>query len=171
MNFVILFIILAILAVHQYLTIFYDLKRLPYDFGFRAFVFIFFVLCVINFIFMLGFFWGLVLFLATLFQLFNVSFLWIFVVPTAYKLTKIVSSSDVKPNMSVYAIFSALVPSLAILTIINFFVSEKRNLLSLFNEHFLDNSGQFWCLLTFLIIAGNIARVITQNKLRHLRRS
>lgn len=156
LNIIILIVILIGLTLHRYLTIFYEQGRLPYQMGFLVFATSFIILYFVNFIWMFGIIIGVILALLTLFQLVYSTLLWPFLIPSLVSIYK----KDELPlvNSVAYAIWSIVLPVLALLTIFNFFISDY---LALWNTIFpIINENYSLTIIIFIVVilSGNIIR-------------
>lgn len=165
MGIAILVLILAGIVVHRYLTVFDINGLLPWNFGFKAFLIIFWVGCLMNTIWMFGLIWGIIAFLLIFFQVIYSSVLWVFLIPTLNFITKSVENKElfkVKVNMRVYGFWTIIPISLIILGIVNFFISDYKCVLN-----YINNVGALWILifLTLIIALGNLIRIRVMKKL------
>jgi len=162
LNIIILFIILIGLIIHRYLSFFWEEGFLPYSMGFQIFATLFMVLCAINYIWMFGFWIGIVVFLLTFFQLIYASYLWPFLLPSLISILK--KSTIPRVSVTVYGLWSFVVLGLIMLTILNFFVSDYMSLLETIVGVFNYNYKLIGLLLIGSMIIGNIVRSYIMSK-------
>lgn len=158
LNIIIIVLILLGLLVHRYLTTFYEQGRLPYSMGFTMFATVFWIIYSASFIWMFGIVGGIIVTLLCFFQILHVSILWIFSVPG---LIQIYKNRDIpRLNPLIYGGFSYLILLIAILTVVNFFVSPYKSMLEIIGDDLWPS------ILVFIgiVVVGNIARVITLSK-------
>lgn len=169
MDIVIVIIICIGLIIHRHLSTYWEAGNLPYAHGFILFVWIFNIVCVVNFIWIFGFIAGIVLVVLTLLQITYASILWPFLVPGIIRnIPKsnfgfMVSRNE--PSKFVYGGWTFLILGLLILTIINFFVGYYSSLL---DKMLLLTNGDYKKLIMYAIIVvvgGNILRLITMKLL------
>jgi len=162
-NLIILFLIIAGLTIHRYLTSFWEQRSLPYSMGFLTFANLFIVIYLINYIWMFGWLVGIVLSALTFFQIIYSSYLWPLLLPWLIKIHKEPIIPRVNPI--VYGTWSFITIGLGLLTILNFFISDYSSLLNSILELFNKNI----VLLVFLIIGsmtvGNIVRFYVMKNL------
>lgn len=155
MNITIIALILAGLVVHRYLSTFWEQGTLPYSFGFVSFANKFSILYLINFIWMFGALAGIIITILCYFQIVYSSGLWIFSVPWAISSGKN-PMEPLRVNQLVYGGFSFHVMLLAILTVINFFITPYRTMWETIEN---DLWPILWGFVGLLII-GNVLRVV-----------
>ena len=163
LSLIILLLILTALTLHRYLSVFLENKLLPYPMGFSIFFAILTLLYSINFIWMFGLLGGLVLALLALFQIINATFLWPFLIPTLIKLRE--NNGMPKVNMTKYAIWSTIIPIIAILTIINFFISDYKSLWTNIKP-FINENFSFVIIISLIaLIISHFVRISTMKKM------
>ena len=162
LNIIILFTILIGLIIHRYSTFFWEQGMLPYSMGFLMFANLFVVLYLINFIWIFGIIIGIIISILTFFQITYSTLLWPFLLPWLIKINKQLSPWPrtfkrpiiPKTNILAYGLWSYVVLGLAILTILNFLISDYMSLsettIKLFNENYI--------LLVVVIIVSNFIR-------------
>lgn len=153
--------------MHRYLTNFWEQGMLPYPIGFLTFANIFTVIQLINFIWIFGFFVGIIVFLLTFFQIIYGSFLWPFLLPQLIVLHK--KPIIPKANPFIYGSWSYVVIGLGLLTIMNFFISNyaslTKNITGFFNGSYI--TPVFWFIGTMII--ANLIRIYILS--RYLKKS
>lgn len=159
MSIIIIFLILFGIVVHRYLTPFFDENRLPNRQGFMVYLFVFLIGCLINTIWMFGIFWGIVGALMIFFQIIYISVLWVFLVPHVKATIKSIGGVMFRTvNMQVYRLWSVIPVSILVLGIINFFVSDYKDV----SNYIIETIGAtlFLTILISVIIVGNLIRII-----------
>jgi len=157
MEIAIIALILAGIVVHRYLTTFEILGLLPWNFGFRIFVIIFYIGCLMNSLWMFGFIWGIIVFLLILFQVIFTSILWVFLIPTMNANTKsFLKNETPKVDMRIYSLWSIIPILLIVMGIANFFIADYKYILVCINK-----IGAIWFLTISLlvIVVGNLIRI------------
>jgi len=158
LNVIIIALIVVGLVVHRYLTGFYEQGLLPYSMGFTLFATIFWLIYSVSFTWMFGIIGGVIMALLCFFQILHVSILWVFSLPG---LIKMYINRDIpRVNPFIYGGFSYLILLIAILTVINFFVSPYKSMLKLIE----DDIGTIVFVFVSIVVIGNIARAITLSK-------
>lgn len=162
LNIFILFFIIIGLVIHRYLTTFWERGTLEYSNAFLFFVNIFILTYIVNFIYMFGFMWGVILTLLTFFQVLHVSYLWIFL---TFDLIKTIQTKSLEeaifrltnPNKFVYNSFVWITVCICLLTIINFFVSDYASIRELLTEHFKNN---YYTPIIWIVVSAVISNII-----------
>lgn len=169
MDIVIIIVICIGLVIHRHLSTFWEAGNLPYAHGFILFVWIFNIICFVNFIWLFGFIIGLILALLTLFQITFATFLWPFLVPGLIRDNR---KSDFEfmltknePSKLLYGGWTILILALLILTIINFFIGSYSSLSNAILETVNGNYQKVIMYALIAIIGGNILRIITMKLL------
>ncbi|MCX5718244.1 MAG: hypothetical protein NTW44_08110 [Nitrospirae bacterium] len=129
--------------------------------GFLFFVYSFALIYLVSFIWMFGIIGGIVVALLCFLQVVYSAGLWVFSLPVLISMHKSLDNFTIpKVNPLVYGGFSFTVIIVAILTVINFFVSPYKSMWELMREN-------VWTpILIFLgiLVAGNIGRVAVMSK-------
>jgi len=161
LNIAIIVFILFGLIVHRYLTTFWEQGQLPYSMGFLFFANSFALTYLVSFIWMFGIIGGIVVALLCFLQVVYSAGLWVFSLPGLISMHKSLDNFTIpKVNPLVYGGFSFIVIIVAILTVINFFVSPYKSMWELMGEN-------VWTpILIFLgiLVVGNIGRVAVMSK-------
>lgn len=165
MEIAILIVICLGLIIQRHLNTYWEVGKLPYAHGFLLFFWVFYILCLINFIWLFGVVVGLILALLTFFQIPFSTFLWPFLVPG---LIRDNFKSDIEymvdkkgPSEFIYGGWTILIVALAVLTIMNFFVSSYSFLTEFLLETVNGNYGKVALYALVVIIGGNLLRIVT----------
>lgn len=158
LNIIIIALILLGLVVHRYLTVFWEQGMLPYSMGFTLFATAFMAIYSVSLIWMFGIVGGIIVALLCIFQILHVSILWIFSVPGLIQMYN--NRNIPRVNPLIYGGFSYLILLIAILTVINFFVSPYKSMMELIE----DDIGPVIFVFVGIVAVGNIARIITMSK-------
>jgi len=161
LNVIIIVSVLIGLIVHRYLSTFWEQGQLPYSMGFLFFANFFALIYLVSFIWMFGIIGGIVVALLCYLQVVYSAGLWVFALPGLISMHKSLDNLIIpKVNPLVYGGFSFLVIIVAILTVINFFVSTYKSMWERVGENVWTS------ILTFIgiIVLGNIARVVVMSK-------
>lgn len=153
LNMAIILLILITLAVHRYLSAYWEQGRLPYSFGFLVFVKLFCLVLLVSLIWMLGVVAGVIATALCLLQVVYSAGLWAFLLPSLLRMHK---NPFAGVNLLVYGGFTYLVGLLALLTAVNFFVSPYKSVWALIREDALT----YALVLGGILIVGNLARVV-----------
>ena len=158
LNIAIIALILVGITVHRYLSTFWKHGQLPYSMGFLFFANSFALVYVVSFIWMFGIVAGIIIALLCFLQIVYSAGLWIFSIPWLINMHR--NSAIPKVNPLGYGGFSFLVIIVAILTVLNFFVSPYKSMWELMGENVLTP------ILIFLgvLVVGNVARVAVMSK-------
>lgn len=159
LNLVIIALILVSLAVHRYLTTFWEQGTLPYPFGFIFFANSLIVVYLTSFIWIFGVIAGVVVSLLCFLQVVYTACLWIFSLPWLLSVHRNLTIPKVNPL--VYGGFSFLVMAIAALTVVNFFVSPYKGMWDLIG----DNVWTIVAILSFILVVGNVVRINLMTKL------
>lgn len=161
LNITIIIVILLGLIVHRYLTTFWEQRQLPYPMGFLFFANSFALIYLVSFIWMLGIIGGTVVALLCFLQVVYSAGLWVFFLPGLISMHKSLDNFTIsKVNPFVYGGFSFLVIIVAILTVINFFVSPYKSMWEFMGE----NVWPPIIIFLGILVVGNIARVAVMSK-------
>lgn len=153
LNVAIILLILVTLTVHRYLSAYWEQGRLPYSLGFLVFVKVFFLLLLVSLVWMLGVVAGVIATALCFLQVVCSAGLWAFLLPSLVRMHK---NPLAGVNLLVYGGFSYLVGLLAVLTVVNFFVSPYKSVWALIRENALTCG----LVLGGILIIGNLARVV-----------
>jgi len=156
---IILLLIQIGLIIHYYLDVFFDLKRLPFPSAFSLFVNIFLLVYAVNFIWMFGIWFGLLLTILCYFSIAHSAVLWMFLIPLSLEMKR--SPETVKLNPLIHWCHSKVILLAGILGVINIFTSPYASVLKQF-----DNYTEPLLALAIFIIAGNILRITTMAVLK-----
>lgn len=161
LNITIIVFILLGLIVHRYLTTFWEQGQLPYSMGFLFFANSFALIYLVSFIWMFGITGGIVVAFLCFLQIVYSAGLWVFSLPGLISMHKILDNFTIpKVNPLIYGGFSFLVIIVAILTVINFFVSPYKVIWELMGEN-------VWTpILIFIgiLVIGNVGRAAVMSK-------
>lgn len=141
------------LILHRYLSAFYDNRTITYSMGFAMFGLIFALLYTMNFILFFGVVVGIGIAVLCFFQIIFGGILWPVLLPYFYNISKNVDIPKV--NMSVYVVWSILVPAFLIITIINLIFVDYRILSDIFNFNLWP-----YVIAIAILLLGHIIRVI-----------
>lgn len=162
LSFIILLLIVIGLVIHRYLSTYWEQGVLPYGMGFLVFANTFLLLYTVNFIWMFGGWFGIIITLLTAFQIIYASFLWPFLLPQLISMTReqsplllLTKSQNVNPY--IYASFSFIVIGISILTLINFFVSSYA---SVIDGIFVYFDGDITTPLVWIVVAAVASNII-----------
>ena len=163
LNIIIIVLILIGLITHRYLTAFWEQGRLPYSAGFTTFANLFALIYLVSFIWMFGAVAGIIISILCYFQIVYSAGLWLFSLPSLLRMYSTPRDTNALPqvNLFIYGSLSFIVIILAVLAIINFFISEYKSALEFFN-------GNYWILILsslVILIVGNVARIVIMSKL------
>lgn len=159
LNIIIIVLILAGLAVHRYLSAFWEQGQLPYSMGFLLFGNFFALTYLVSFIWMVGVVEGIIVSLLCYFQAVYSAGLWVFSLPWLISMNKNISIPRVNP--SVYGSFPFLIIITAALTAVNFFASQYRSMWELIGENYRTTVFAF----VGVLIIGNVARLAIMSKI------
>lgn len=148
-----LLITLIGLVLHRYLSTFYDNRALPFSMGFAMFSVIFAILYIVNFVWFFGIIIGLALGLLCFFQVIFGGVLWPALLPYFYKISK--DSSIPKVKLGVYAVWGIMVPVFLIITVLNLFIVDYKQL-----SHIFGFKLQPYIILIGVLAVGHTLRVI-----------
>lgn len=155
-----MFILLG-LIVHRYLSGFWEQRQLPHSMGFLFFAHFFALTYLVSFVWMFGILGGIVVALLCFLQVVYSAGLWVFSLPGLVSMRKSLDNYTIpRVNLMVYGGFSFLVIIVAILTVVNFFISPYKSMWELIGEN-------IWTpILIFLgiLVVGNVGRVAVMSK-------
>ena len=136
---------------------------LPYARGFLVFANIFAVIYLVNYIWLFGFVTGIIIAALTFFQIVYASFLWPFLLPRLISIHKRQPSSELVSELAhvnpiAYGSWSFLIAVLAILALVNFFISDYASMTKRIVEFFGGSytTPLFW--VVGIAIVSNIIR-------------
>lgn len=155
-------LVLIGLAIHRYLNNYWETGLLPYPSGYLTFANWFAVAYLISFVWMFGAIAGIIVALLCYFQLVYSAGLWIFSLPMLINMKRNLSIPEV--NSFVYGSFSIIVIAVALLTVINFFISPYGSMWNVIGEN-------IWSLIVIFVvicIIGNLARIIINSILNRM---
>ena len=155
MEIVIIILILINMAIHKYLSTLYDLGTLSYPRAFILYANFQFLIWFISLVFIFGWLFGIIITVLSMFNIIQLTFLWPLVIPWVLRLQKDTTAVNVNPIY--YGLWSLSVLALAILTIINFFISEYKSLNPLIVGFLNDN---YISLIVFAIMSNLIRYAI-----------
>ena len=153
LNIAIIALILVGITVHNYLSSYWEQGLLPYSIGFLFFANSFALVYLVSFIWMFGIVAGIIIALLCFLQLVYSAGLWIFIIPWLININRNFAIPRVNPL--IYGGFSFLVEIVAILTVVNFFVSPYKSMWELMGENVWTPILIFFGVL----VVGNVARI------------
>lgn len=161
LNVIIIVLILIGLIVHRYLSGFWELDQLPNSMGFLFFANFFAFIYLVSFIWMFGIIGGIVVTFLCYLQVVYSAGLWVFSLPGLISMHKSLDNFIIpKVNLLAYGGFSFLVMTVAILTVVNFFVSSYKSMWELLG----DNIWPPILIFIGIVALGNITRVAVVSK-------
>ena len=163
LNIIIIVLILAGLTVHRYLSGFWEEGRLPWSVGFLVLANLFFILYLVNFIWLFGLLAGIIIWALAYFQILYGAVLWVFLVPWYLRIRRDRTMPGV--SLKVQFGFGYLVMILGVITAVNFFLSSYMSGWEFFRPDYKMPSAVFFLVL----IVGNMVRILVCHLVPELR--
>lgn len=166
----IILIFLACIVIHRRLSSYWITLKKHYPKNFLFLVNCFIALELINFIWLFGFWVGMIVFVLSFFQIIYSSVLWPFLVPSIIidKKRSAIEFMVLKlhPDDSLLKVFKYLIISIIPLTILSFIINNYCSIWNLIYDKISADISKV-IIISFLIIAfGNILRIVVLHLIR-----